>query len=142
MKIFEQATTGNILWGVGIFLAGVALSIAILAVVLVLMPATHFLGDSAPSLLPHRPRWQQKLAYAGKNMIGVLLIVLGAILSVPGVPGQGILTMLIGISLLDLPGKRRFEQRIMRNETVFSAANGIRRRFGKPPFEIGPEPVK
>jgi hypothetical protein len=142
VNIFERVTTGNVLWGVGIFLAGVALSITILVVVLVLMPPTHFLGDCAPSLLPTRPRWQQKLAHAGKNVLGVLLIALGGVLALPGVPGQGFLTILIGISLLDLPGKRRFEQRIMRNETIFSAANRIRRRFGKPPFELDPEPVE
>ena len=40
----------------------------------------------------------------GKNMAGVLLVVLGILLSLPGVPGQGILTILLGIMLLDFPG--------------------------------------
>jgi cytochrome b561 len=110
-------------------------------VVLLRMPATYFQGDEPPSLLPSRPSWQQRAAHVGKNVLGVLLILLGIILSLPGVPGQGVLTMLIGLTLVDFPGKRRFEQRIMRNQAVLHGANRIRSRFGKAPFVLDPEPL-
>jgi hypothetical protein len=43
-----------------------------------------------------------------RNVIGYALIALGIVLSIPFVPGQGLLTILVGLSLADWPGKRRF----------------------------------
>ena len=141
MHFLSQISLGEALWGLGIFSLGVTLSIALVVVVLVRMPATYFWGDNPPSLLLHRPRWQQRAAHVGKNALGVLLVLLGVILSIPGVPGQGVLTILIGMTLVDFPGKRRFEQRIMRNPTVHGAANRIRSRFGKAPFVLDQGPL-
>lgn len=138
--ITSHITVREIIWGLGLFSFSVALSIALVVIVLVRMPTTYFVGDDPPSLLSTRPRWQQRAAHVGKNILGVLLIALGAVLALPGVPGQGVLTMLIGLTLVDFPGKRRFEQRIMRNPTVHGAANRIRARFGKDPFALDPDP--
>lgn len=69
-----------------------------------------------------------------KNLVGAALIVLGALLSVPGVPGQGLLTILAGLIISDFPGKRRLARRIIRLRTVFLAANKIRVRFNRPPI--------
>ncbi len=48
-----------------------------------------------------------------RTSLGLFLVLLGGVLSVPGIPGQGILTALIGLVLLDFPGKRRLEQKIL-----------------------------
>ena len=68
-------------------------------------------------------------------------MLLGIVLSLPGVPGQGLLTILIGVILLDLPGKQRFERRLMMRPAVFTAVNSIRARFGRepllPPLDAG-----
>ena len=71
-----------------------------------------------------------------KNLFGGLLIVMGLLLSLPGVPGQGILTILAGLIVSDFPGKRRLERRIIRIPAVFSAANAIRYRFKRPPLVL------
>lgn len=139
MEIFRRISLNQVLVGAGIFVAGVALSLALCAIVLVRMPAEYFRGEAPKSLLAGRPAWQQKLGHVGKNLLGVLLIVLGVLLSLPGVPGQGVLTILIGLTLVDFPGKRRLEKRIMKNPTVLNGANRIRARFGKPPFELDKE---
>ena len=39
-----------------------------------------------------------------KNLLGVLLVILGGIMTLPGVPGPGILTILLGVMLLNFPG--------------------------------------
>ncbi len=52
------------------------------------------------------------------------------------VPGQGILTILIGIMLLDLPGTRNLELKLVRRPHVLGAINRIRARFHKPPLEL------
>ena len=65
-----------------------------------------------------------------KNLIAAVLIVVGLV-QIP-LPGQGVLTMLIGIVLSDIPGKRKLERRIIRLPAILSAANNIRSRFKRP----------
>jgi hypothetical protein len=79
-------------------------------------------------------------AHIAKNVLGFILVVVGIMLSLPGVPGQGILTILIGIMLLDFPGKRELERRIVSCPGLFQAINALRRRFGKPPLVLDSEP--
>jgi hypothetical protein len=67
-----------------------------------------------------------------KNILGVLLVLLGLLLSLPGIPGQGLLTILIGVMLLNFPGKRRLERRLVSQPKVLAAINALRARFGKP----------
>ena len=42
-------------------------------------------------------------------------------------PGQGILTLLLGISLADIPGKRALEQRMIRQPRILYIVNQLRR---------------
>ena len=79
-------------------------------------------------------------ALVGRNLLGVLLILLGLVMSLPGVPGQGLLMVLLGLMLTDIPGKRRLEQALVRRRLVQRAINGVRERFSKPALEI-PEPA-
>jgi hypothetical protein len=53
-------------------------------------------------------------------------------MSIPGVPGQGILTILLGIMLLDLPGKRDLENKLVSRPQVLKTINKLRHKFGKP----------
>jgi hypothetical protein len=54
-------------------------------------------------------------------------------------PGQGVLTVLIGVTLLDFPGKQRLEARIVGHRRVLGKVNSLREKFGKPPFKIAPK---
>ena len=71
-----------------------------------------------------------------KNIFGGLLVVVGILLSVPGIPGQGVLTILTGLIISDFPGKRRLERRLIRLPAILSAANQIRSRFKRPPLVL------
>jgi hypothetical protein len=71
-----------------------------------------------------------------KNLLGVFLVGLGIILSLPGVPGQGLLTILLGLIMLDIPGKRPLEARIIKRPAVRAAINKLRARFNKPPLVL------
>jgi hypothetical protein len=42
----------------------------------------------------------------------------------------------IGISLADLPGKRRLEQKLLVKPSVRRAVNGLRAQFGRPPLML------
>lgn len=119
--------------GAGVFVASFLGSVIGAAVVLCRLPVDYLRRDiGSPDL--DRPRWQRALSKVAKNALGVLLVLLGVVLSLPGVPGQGLLTILIGVILLDLPGKQRFERRLMTRPSVFAAVNAIRARFGREPL--------
>ncbi len=71
-----------------------------------------------------------------KNLLGLFLVLLGVLLSVPGIPGQGVLTILLGIVLLDFPGKRRLERSMLARPRLRRAVDRLRHRFGRPPFVL------
>ncbi len=68
-----------------------------------------------------------------KNGVGLLLCVLGVVMLVT--PGQGLLTLMAGLLLMNFPGKYRLEQALVRRPAVLRALNWIRSRSGRPPFE-------
>lgn len=68
-----------------------------------------------------------------KNALGVLLILAGLAMLV--LPGQGLLTLLIGLMLTDFPGKYRLEKRLISQPGVLRAVNWLRSRAGHPPLE-------
>lgn len=102
--------------------------------ILIRLPQNYFdvrvprtwMKDNHPVL-----RW---IGLVTKNLLGFVFLVAG--ISMLILPGQGILTMLIGISLLDFPGKQRLEARIIGQRTVLNAVNGLRTKFGKPPLVL------
>ena len=77
------------------------------------------------------------LGHLAKNLVGAIFVLAGVAMLV--LPGQGILTVLIGVSFLDFPGKRRMEAKLIGQPTVFKAVNSIRGKFGKPPFTLPPD---
>lgn len=72
----------------------------------------------------------------GRNVGGAILILLGIAMSLPGIPGQGFLTIIIGITLLDIPGKRRLERRLISRPRILHVINGMRARFSRKPLEL------
>ena len=72
-----------------------------------------------------------------KNVFGVILVLIGAILSLPGLPGPGLIIVLAGVFLLDFPGKRQLLCRILSRPRLLRPVNRLRRKFSQPPFLIG-----
>lgn len=132
-------TRNELAIGAAIFVAGLLASGALAIAVLVRLPHDYFVRADRLSLFPDRPRWFRRIARVGKNVLGAALVVLGVVLSIPGVPGQGLLTILVGLMLLDLPGKRPFERRIISIRAVRRGLDKLRGRLGRPPFELEQE---
>lgn len=133
-RFWESLTLNQVLLGAGIFVASLAISFAAIGIVMVKIPANYFSSHYERDFLPGSPwivRWG---AVVLKNIFGVFLILLGIVLSLPGVPGQGILTILLGLIMLDIPGKRPLEARIIKRPAVLSAINNLRSRYSKPPL--------
>jgi hypothetical protein len=135
-------TWGQVLGTAAVFLGSFALSLVVVAVLLVRLPADYFLDSHDRELwIDQHPviRWSGKIA---KNAFGAILILLGLALSLPLVPGQGLLTILIGLMLLDFPGKRRLERRILGRPGVFRRVNRLRQAFGRDPLMLLERPAK
>jgi hypothetical protein len=125
-----------LIWATVVSVASAIISIAMVAVVVVRLPENYFVGEKPPAMFKDRHpliRWPFVVL---KNIFGIVLVGVGAIMSLPGVPGQGFLTILIGCMLLDLPGKRHLERFILRRHGVSMAINKMREKFGKPPLKL------
>ena len=70
-----------------------------------------------------------------KNVCGLILILAGVAMLV--LPGQGMLTIVLGIMLLNFPGKYRLERRVARMRPVARSINWMRNRAGHPPLKVG-----
>ena len=117
-------------------LALMAASVVIPAWVLVRLPADYFVAEKPPLPLAGRPWLVRVVVYLARNLAGLALIGMGVVLSLPGVPGQGLLTILLGVLLVDVPGKRRVERAIVRIPTVRRSIDRLRERFGRAPLEL------
>jgi hypothetical protein len=126
----------SLLIGAAIFVGSFFINLAIVSFILVKLPADHFNQNRKRKFMAGSHPALRVLATIGKNLGGVLLVALGVVLSLPGVPGQGLLTILLGVMLLDFPGKHRLEQKLLSRPSVVNAINGLRGRFGKPPLEL------
>ena len=88
----------------------------------------------------HATRWAQQhpvvrvVLIAGKNSLGVMFVLAGLAMLV--LPGQGLLTMLIGVMLLDFPGKFRLERWFVARRPVFRSMNWLRARAGRPALTL------
>lgn len=129
--MFGLITWKSMLLGVLLFIVTFAISLAIVSFIMVKIPADYFRKDKPRELWADKPRLVRFLGILVKNLLGLLLVALGIVMSIPGVPGQGILTILLGIMLLDFPGKRDLEHRVVSQPRVFNAINKLRHKFGK-----------
>jgi len=101
-----------------------------LPVLITRMPSDYFVRPRTP-IRRGDARWFGRV---GGNVAGVVLLLLGIAMLV--LPGQGLLTILVALVLLDFPGKRRFERWLVHRPKVLAALNALRARASRPPFVI------
>lgn len=106
-------------------------------IILMRLPADYFdIRIPRPWMENHHPVLRL-VGHIVKNVVGAMFLFAGFLMLF--LPGQGVLTMLIGLSLIEFPGKRRLEAKIVGQSTVLSTINAMRAKFGKPPLVIAPE---
>lgn len=74
-------------------------------------------------------RW---LIRTAGNLLGIMLVVLGIFLLF--VPGQGLITLFLGLLFLDFPGKTRLVHRLAATAVIRTGLNWIRKKKGVPPL--------
>ena len=117
----------KIVWIAAVWLVSTILSMVIAGAVLLALPPSYLReGDRAER------HW---VARTARTLVGLVLVAIGIVLSVPGIPGQGILTILAGLTLVEFPGRHRLITAILSRPAVRHAVNRLRMKFGREPFE-------
>lgn len=124
--------------GLGVLIVVVTFVVAtgVVSFVVVKLPATYFHPDHDREVLKDKHPTIRWAGIIGMNLAGVILIVLGVVMSLPGVPGPGLVTILFGVMLVDFPGKRRLEVKLVSQPRVLKAINDLRKRFGRQPMKL------
>ena len=114
-------------------IAGFFATLIVMVVMIVRMPDDYFLHPRGRPWQGAHPVLRTALIVV-RNLLGAALLLVGFVMLLT--PGQGVLSILLGISLLDIPGKRRLELSILRREPVHKSLNWIRKRAGRPPLKL------
>ena len=75
-----------------------------------------------------------RITFVSRNIVGFVFFLAGVAMLV--LPGQGIITIVIGISLMDFPKKHQLVDHLVRHPRLIKLLNWIRRKEKKPPFEF------
>ncbi len=110
-------------------------SLAIIPIVVIKMPENYFSEQYRvrASKTSSHPILAQ-LFTGIKNLIGFIFIILGILMLI--LPGQGILTVLMGLFLMNFPGKYKFERKLVSLPKVLKSLNWIRAKANKPKLVI------
>jgi hypothetical protein len=134
--IWNWAASHEWLMG-GLTLASLAMfvgSLLALPFLVARLPADYF---ADPRRHTSRLRRLHPLVYLAalvlKNLLGWVLVLAGIVMLV--LPGQGLITILIGLVLSDFPGKFALERRLACTPAIFNALNWLRRRAGHAPLQ-------
>ena len=120
--------------GVATALGLFAISQLALVAMLVALPTDFLCGHRSCGFDAGRRSLLGLAAKISKNLGGLLLVLLGIPLTLPGIPGPGLVMILIGVSLIDFPGKQQLVQRIVGRPGVLRTINSLRARFGRLPL--------
>ncbi len=103
------------------------ISLLLMPYLLGLIPSNYFLKDSENQLKINL------IKLILKTLIGFILLIAGIIMLVT--PGQGLVSILLGLFLMKFPGKRQLELKLINHNPTFKTLNWLRSKASKPPFK-------
>ena len=121
-------------------IVGFVASVIAIPWILVRLPQDYFCDRRPRTWLKDHHPVLRFIALALKNFVGWILLLGG--IAMLFLPGQGLLTILIGVSLMDFPGKRAIERQLVGRPLILDAINRIRQRFDRPPLLIEEHTVR
>jgi hypothetical protein len=113
-------------------LASLVLCALLLPAMVLRLPANYFASSRDEQPVP-RPAFAWFLRI-GKNVLGLVFLLAGVAMLL--LPGQGVLTILIGLMLLNFPGKRGLERRIVGRPMILKLLNRMRVKHDLPPLKV------
>lgn len=123
------------LWAMGIFSILIFILTMILIPILVLrIPENYFVKEDPPP----SESWNISVVLRvffliTKNLLGIIFLIAGLIMLLT--PGQGILTIFIGILLTNFPGKRTIERKIISKPKILKTINWVRKKAKHRPLK-------
>ena len=119
-----------VFWGtVGLSLIGVVL----LPLLVIRLPEDYFIPLNRRRASTGTNRMRRPVVVVIRNLLAVPLFLAGVLMLFT--PGQGVLMILLALSVASFPGKDRLERRLIAFPGVLATLNMIRIRGGKPPLE-------
>ena len=113
-------------------------SLIAIPLILVRLPADYFDTRTPRHWMKDHHPLLRLMGLIVKNVLGIVFFLVG--FAMLFLPGQGLLTMLIGTSLMDFPRKRELEAKMVGQPTLLGVINTMRQKFHKPPLSLAPDP--
>ena len=106
-----------------------AVTVLALPVIVAALPEDYFVRSR-----PERDSKRSAIVAIVRNLVGAVLVLAGIGMLI--LPGQGALTILVGLTFMSFPGKQAFVRRIASSHGVGKTLNHIRAIAGRPPLLI------
>ncbi len=114
-------------------------TLIVIPFIVVRIPADYFKCEKRKPLRRRKPySLLHILLLALKNLLGFTFLIAGFAMLL--LPGQGLVTILIGLMMLNFPGKFAVELRIVQQPTVLSAINWMRIKANRSALEVCKSP--
>ncbi len=99
------------------------------------IPTDYFCDERRPSTATQNKHPILRIALLlGKNILGGILLIGGFIMLF--IPGQGLLTIAMGLLLMNYPGKFQFEKKIAGRPEILKGLNWLREKAHTEPLII------
>jgi hypothetical protein len=110
-------------------------TLVLVPVVIIRIPHDYFSSQRRRKRDRNTRHFAAKFALAiGKNVLGCIFLLAGTAMLV--LPGQGLLTILVGIMFLNFPGKYRFERWLVSRPPLLNSINWLRKSRGLSPLKF------
>ena len=110
------------------------LSLILVPVIIVRIPEDYFTSKKSTTRWDEMNPVVKGILTILKNILGFILLIMGVLMLV--LPGQGLLTILFGIALIDFPGKHKLVRRLVSYPKVLNSLNWIRKKANKKPLLV------
>ena len=115
-----------------------AVGLLVVPLLVIRIPSDYFADEvRTADDSPFRSTWVRWSWLVIKNVLGIGFLFFGALMLV--LPGQGTLTILIALTLLDFPGKFRLQRWVVSRRGVLNSINWVRKRHQKEPLVLEPQ---
>ena len=132
VQYWEALTWSKIIWTSVFIVISIIVSYGAIVIGMIKIPADYFSSSYAKEIRTDQHITIRWTALIVKNVIGFLLIIAGIIMIFT--PGPGVPTILLGLIMMDIPGKRPLEARLINRPMVLTAVNDLRAKYNKPPL--------
>ena len=123
-------------WWIGILsMATFVGTLIVIPILVVRIPEDYFkLEKQDPDHYHGKHPVTRLIGLVVKNIIGIIFVLAG--LAMLLLPGQGLVTILIGITLMNFPRKYALERHIVQQPTVLRAINWMRAKANRPTLQV------